>query len=349
MGGRRSPPPPRTLRSRQGSRTPCQRLAPSPRLVQHPSPPPCPTGRRGFLPSHGAQRRRGSAWCGSRTCPCHGRVAGAVPGARPGAHTWWSPSPRPCAGGRLLPAAAAGCAVSQLSAQWGPSRPRDPPCPPLCFADPAACSCRLPRLVARFQPHSAYLSSSLHPTARVYPPRPALPLPAPQPPARQGLSSAEEGRHGTFLASSRHALASLSQAAARAPCMPGKVCPLHPSLPLPWHFTEDGALIRPPRPPWPHPAARAGSRSPLSPASLPPFLPGHSTTLPRAGSAPRALVAVQTAEPVPASPTGDHSHWGQSCGDGEGGPEPPRPGTGHCSPAAPQPATIRPAAANKAL
>lgn len=167
------PPPPRTQRSHQGSRTPCQRLAPPPRLVQHPSPPPSPTGRRGFLPSHGAQRCRGSGWCGSRTCQCHGCIAGAVPGARACAHTWWSPSPLALCGCHGLCCVPALCPAGTLLPA-GPSLPS----PPLCFADPAACSCRLPRLVARFQPHSAYQSSSLHPTARVYPlalPCPCLP------------------------------------------------------------------------------------------------------------------------------------------------------------------------------
>lgn len=217
----------------------------------------------------------------------------------------WAPAAR-CHRG------AAGRAVSQLSAQRGPSRPRDPPCPPLCFADPAACSCRLPRLVARFQPHSAYLSSSLHPTARVYPLRPALSLPAPQPPARQGLSSAEEGRHGTSLASSRHALASLSQAAARAPCVAGKLCPLHPSLLLPLAFHR-GWGAHPPAPSTLAPSrcpCRRGSRPPPSQASLPPR-PQHRIAPGRVWPT-GSCVAVQTAEPVPAAPTGDHGHWGRS-------------------------------------
>lgn len=190
----------------------------------------------------------------------------------------WAPAAR-CHRG------AAGRAVSQLSAQRGPSRPRDPPCPPLCFADPAACSCRLPRLVARFQPHSAYLSSSLHPTARVYPLRPALSLPAPQPPARQGLSSAEEGRHGTSLASSRHALASLSQAAARAPCVAGKLChrrPLAPITPLAPRISQrmGGSSASPVHPgpvPLPVPAwLSAPSQSSIAPSqATAPHCPGQ--------------------------------------------------------------------------
>lgn len=119
--------------------------------------------------------------------------------------------------------------------------------------------------------------------------------------------------------------------------------PLHPPLLLPCHFTEDGALISQPRPP------RGVALGPLSAQhpSLPPR-PQHHTAPGRVWPT-GSCVAEQTAEPIPAAPTGDHGHWGQSCGEGEGGPEPPRPGTGRCSPAAPQPATIRPAAANKAL
>lgn len=158
--GRRSPPPPRTQRSHQGSRTPCHRLAPPPRLVQHPSASPSPTGAAGFsLP----RARRGA---GAGAVSAMGASLGLCPG----------PGRVPTPGGLHPPGlvrlgarchrGAAGCAVSQLSAQCGLPLPS----PPLCFADPAACSCRLPRLVARFQPHIAYLSSSLHPTARVYPP-----------------------------------------------------------------------------------------------------------------------------------------------------------------------------------
>lgn len=56
------------------------------------------------------------------------------------------------------------------------------------------------------------------------------------------------------------------------------------------HFTEDGRLIRQPRPPWPRPAARAGVALGPLPAKHP-SLPGHSTALPRAGSGPRAPVS----------------------------------------------------------
>lgn len=70
----------------------------------------------------------------------------------------------------------------------------DPPCPPLCFAAPAACSRRLPRLVARFQPPQCVSKFQPPSSSPCVSPRPALPCPVPQPPARQGLSSAEEGR-----------------------------------------------------------------------------------------------------------------------------------------------------------
>lgn len=281
MGGRRSPPPPRTQRSHQGSRD----WPDHPVLSSTPPHLPLPRGAAGFSPAtgHSGARARGAVGAGPVS------AVGASLGLCPG------PGPVPTRGGPHAPGlvrvgarchrGAAGRAVSQLSAQRGPSRPRDPPCPPLCFADPAACSCRLPRLVARFQPHSAYLSSSLHPTARVYPLRPALSLPAPQPPARQGLSSAEEGRHGTSLASSRHALASLSQAAARAPCVAGKLChrwPLAPITPLAPRISQrmGGSSASPAHPgpvPLPVPAwLSAPSQSSIAPSqATAPHCPGQ--------------------------------------------------------------------------
>uniref|UniRef100_A0A803VLC9 V-set and transmembrane domain-containing protein 2-like protein n=1 Tax=Ficedula albicollis TaxID=59894 RepID=A0A803VLC9_FICAL len=61
------------------------RLAPPPRPVQHPSASPSPAGRGGFVPSAG-HSGAGLGAARSRSCQCHGRIAGAAPGARPCAH-----------------------------------------------------------------------------------------------------------------------------------------------------------------------------------------------------------------------------------------------------------------------
>lgn len=142
-GTRRSPPPPRTQRSRRGSRAPCQRLAPPPRLAHRsPPPPPRPAGHchLGFFPGHAVQRCRGR--CGSRTA------------AAPGGRCWdraWGRGVRPHtvvpvltspgrAGAPLLAAThgATGRHAPQLCVPGGgPPCLRDPPCPPSCFAEPS--------------------------------------------------------------------------------------------------------------------------------------------------------------------------------------------------------------------
>lgn len=143
---------------------------------------PLPRGAAGFSPATGHNGAGARGGAGAGPVSAMGASLGLCPGPGPvpirgGPHPPGlvrvgarCPLPPWCRGLCCVPAL---CPARTLLPA-GPSLPS----PPLCFADPAACSCRLPRLVARFQPHSAYQSSSLHPTARVYPlalPCPCLP------------------------------------------------------------------------------------------------------------------------------------------------------------------------------
>lgn len=154
----------------KGPAAPARDWPQHPVLSSTPQHPPLPQGAAGSSPPRGAAVP-GSARCGAGAVSAMGDRRGCARGRAvcpqrspsPGLVRLGAPCPLPpwCRGLCRVPAL---CPVRTL-----------PALPPLCFADPAACSCRLPRLVARFQPHSAYLSSSLHPTARVYLPCPCLP------------------------------------------------------------------------------------------------------------------------------------------------------------------------------
>lgn len=152
----------------------------------------------------------------------------------------------------------------------GAPRPRDPPRPPSCFAEPPARSRRRPRLVALFQPRSASMSSSAHLTDPVH--RLPLPLPAPKPP-QHAKARAQPRQDGPAWPGMRPAcpqqsrgtagcaVVSPSQAAARRPRVPGALCRRsspaalahRSSRPFAFHG-ERGA--RPPAPAAPAPSLR---------------------------------------------------------------------------------------------
>lgn len=271
--------------------------------------------------------------------PCLG------PGRAP---THGGPRPhQPRAGGRPAACCHPRCHGSPrapaLRARWRPPLPAGPSLPSLMLCR-TVCSRRRPSLVALFQPRSAYISSSIHLTDRVY--RLSLPLPAPKPPqhvkarAQQRKDSAARSRHAPQHShgAAGCAAASPSQAVARGLRVPREPCRrswptfTHRSS---WPFAFHGGR-----------GARPSAPSALAPSPLPvpawllaelPFLLCRGTVASRPGSGSRAPVSQckwQSPSPVPpwVKPPVGMGPWG-----GRGGPESPHPGAGRCSPAANHP------------